>query len=134
MPVRIEISGATRKTPGCCSALVSHFVQEVSGEILRFAAPLRHHAALRVLLALEAEPHGMAELVELLDIEPDAAEYVVDMLKKAGLIAQVRIEPADPLARTRRRIYGTRHVGWEGVRQALADIKPRPATDDTLSR
>jgi hypothetical protein len=103
-------------------------VQEVSGEILRFAAPLRHHAALRVLLALEATPRGLSELVELLDIEPDTAEYVVEMLKKADLIAQIRIEPADPRARTRRRIYGTRHVGWEGVRQALADIKPRPAT------
>jgi DNA-binding transcriptional ArsR family regulator len=105
-------------------------VQEVSDEILRFAWPLRHPAALRVLLALEETPRGVAELCQVLDLQADAVEYVVLTLTKAGLVEKVRVEPADAHGRTTRWIYGTCHHGWEGVRQAFADLraKPRPVT------
>jgi DNA-binding transcriptional ArsR family regulator len=98
-------------------------VEEVSPDILRFARPLRHPAALRVLLALEATPRGRTQLALQLDLSEDTAEYVVSMLIREGLIEQVGFEPADARERTNRRIYGSCHTGWGNVLKALSDLQ-----------
>jgi hypothetical protein len=104
---------------------------EVSSDILHAVAPLRHKSALPVLLALESKPCGTAELAERLTLAQKTPiaqkdlDYVVQMLSRAGLVATVRVEPADERARTNRRIYGTKHVGWQRVLQALEDLESR---------
>jgi hypothetical protein len=100
-------------------------VEEVSADMLRFARPLRHPAALRVLLALERTPRGSTRLAGDLDLPVETARYVVDMLAGAGLVVVVDREPADAQERTIRRIYGTCHTGWAGVRDALGSVEPR---------
>lgn len=102
-------------------------MEEVSAEIVRFATPLRHPSALPLLVALEAKPRGQSELAQLLGIEHRAAEYLVEMLIKSGLVERVHLEPADGLGRTTRWIYGTCHDGWSGVVQAFANLKARPS-------
>jgi predicted transcriptional regulator len=94
-----------------------------------FGRQLRHAAALRILLALEAKPRSTAELAELLGLSFDTTEYVIRTLIEAGLVERVRIEPTGATASTNRWIYGTCHDGWTDVKRALEDLTPRKPGD-----
>jgi DNA-binding MarR family transcriptional regulator len=79
----------------------------VAGAFEALGPPIR----LKIMLLLQEEELGAAELVRLLGAKYDTVNHALKRLVAAGLVLHVRTESL-PDTIVKRKIYRARHEGW----------------------
>jgi hypothetical protein len=97
-------------------------IEPVPDAVALLVGELTHPVRLPVLLALEERPRSPSELADDLGQPFHRINHAVKALATAGLLVLIRQERSTNAPNIYRRVYGTRHRGWQQLVDLLEEI------------